>query len=90
MAAPETRTRQQIYEEIYARFMQMEVPPCPQCGTSNTALVQGGIIWITIRLASTCSKFKLIPNAQKPGDWFCNTCQKFFDVPYEQPQGAKS
>ena len=90
MAAPETRTREQIYQEIYARFMRMEVPPCGQGGTSNTALVQGGIIWITIRLASTCSKFKLIPNAPKPGDWFCNTCQKFFDVPYEQPQGAKS
>jgi hypothetical protein len=90
MAAPETRTRQQIYEEIHARFTRMEVPPCPRCGTSNTASVQVGIVWITIWMASTCPKFKLIPNGPKPGNWFCNTCQKFFDVPYEQTQGGNS
>jgi hypothetical protein len=90
MAAPETRTREQIYEEIYARFTQMEVPPCLQCGTSNTASVQVGIVWITIWMASTCPKFRLIPNGPKPGEWFCNTCQKYFDVPYEQIQGGKS
>jgi hypothetical protein len=44
MAAPDTKTRDQIYQEIYARFMQMEVPPCPQCGTCNTASVQVGIV----------------------------------------------
>ena len=88
MPAPETRTRDEIYQEIYTRFTRMEVPPCPRCGTSNTASVQVGIVWITIWMASTCPKFKLIPNGPKPGNWFCNTCQKFFDVPYEQTQGG--
>lgn len=89
-ACPKPRTREQIYQEIYARYTRMEVPPCPQCGTSNTASVQVGIVWITIWMAATCPKFKLIPNGPKPGNWFCNTCQKFFDVSYETSQGAKS
>jgi hypothetical protein len=45
---------------------------------------------LTKLLAATCPKFKLIPNGPKPGNWFCNTCQQFFDVPYDQPAGAKA
>lgn len=86
MAGYETYDREQVYQEQYRRFTQMEVPPCPRCGTSNTASVQVGVIGLTIRLAATCSKFKLIPNGPKPGNWFCNSCGKFFDVPYESPK----
>jgi len=88
MPAPDARSREQIYQEIYARFLHMEVPPCPQCGTSNTASVQVGIVWITIRMATTCPKFKLIPHGPKPGAWFCNSCETFFDIPYEQDSGG--
>ena len=88
MAEHETYDREQVYQELYQRFARMEVPPCPRCGTSNTALVQVGVIGLTIRLAATCPKFKLIPNGPKPGSWFCNSCGKFFDVPYEIPKGA--
>jgi hypothetical protein len=41
------------------------------------------VIGITIRLAATCPKFKLIPNGPKPGNWFCNSCGTFFDVTYD-------
>lgn len=83
MAKPETYDREQVYQDQYRQFMRMEVPPCTRCGTSNTASVQVGVIGLTIRLAATCSKFKLIANGPKPGNWFCNSCGRFFDVPYE-------
>jgi hypothetical protein len=90
MAANDTYDREKVYQKLYQQFAWMEVPPCPRCGTCNTASVQVGVIGLTIRLAATCSKFKLIPNGPKPGNWFCNTCQQFFDVPYDQPAGAKT
>jgi len=83
MADYETYDREQVYKEQYRRFTQLEVPPCPLCTTCNTASVQVGVIGLTIRLAATCSKFKLIPNGPKPGNWFCNSCERFFDVPFE-------
>ena len=33
------------------------------------------------RLAAMCPKFKLIPNGPKPGESFCRSCGKIFDVP---------
>jgi len=86
MAGCETYDRDQVYQVQYQRFMRMEVPPCPRCGTRNTASVQAGVIGLTIRLATTCRKFKLIPNGPKPGNWFCNSCGRFFDVPYESKE----
>lgn len=88
MAEFETYDREQVYQEIYSRFMQMEVPPCTQCDSLNTASVQVGVIGLTIRLAATCRKFKLIPNGPKPDNWFCNSCQQFFSIPKETNKGA--
>jgi hypothetical protein len=88
MVAYETYDREQVYQEQYRRFTQLEVPPCTRCGTRNTASVQVGVIGLTIRLAATCRTFKLIPNGPKPANWFCNSCQHFFDIPYEAKQGA--
>ena len=90
MAEFETYNREQVYQEQYRRFMRMEVPPCTRCGASTTASVQVGVIGITIRLAATCPKFKLIPNGPKPGEWFCRSCGKFFDVPDESTEGGKA
>jgi hypothetical protein len=83
-----TYDREQVYPEIYDRFMRKEVPPCTLCGSLNTASVQVGLIGLTIRLAATCRKFKLIANGPKPGDWFCNSCQQFFSTPDEAREGA--
>jgi len=88
MAEYETYDREKVYQDTYKRFAQMEVPPCPRCGACTTASVQVGVIGLTIRLAATCSKFKLIPNGPKPGAWFCNSCGRFFDVAYETREGG--
>jgi hypothetical protein len=90
MAEYQTFDREQVYQEQDKRFMQLEVPPCPRCGTCNTASVQVGVIGITIRLAATCHKFKLIPNGPKPGEWFCNSCGRFFDVAYKADEGGRA
>jgi len=90
MAEHQTYDREQVYQEQDKRFMQLEVPPCPRCGTCNTASVQVGVIGITIRLAATCPKFKLIPNGPKPGEWFCNSCGRFFDVAYKADEGGRA
>ena len=79
---------EQVYREQYGRFMRLDVPSCPLCSSGNTASVQVGVIGITIRLAATCPKFKLIPNGPKPGHWFCNSCQLFFDTSQEPVKGA--
>jgi hypothetical protein len=47
-----------------------------------------GVIGLTIRLAATCRKFKLIGNGPKPGNWFCNSCQQFFSIPDETDKGT--
>ena len=90
MAGYETYDPEQVYQEQYRRFMRMEVPPCTRCGSSTTASVQVGVIGITIRLAATCPKFKLIANGPKPGEWFCLSCGRFFDVPYESAEGGNA
>jgi len=89
MAGYETFDREQVYQEQYRRFMNMEVPPCTRCGSGATASVQVGVIGITIRLAATCPKFKLIPNGPKPGKWFCNSCGGFFDVIGDSQEGGQ-
>ena len=38
-----TYDREQVYREIYDRFMRKEVPPCAQCGSHSTASVQVGM-----------------------------------------------
>jgi hypothetical protein len=90
MAAYETYDRQELYQRKLKEFTEFEVPPCPRCGAANTASVQVGVIWVTIMLAATCPKFKLIPNGPKPGNWFCNSCSRFFDVAYEGDEGGRA
>ena len=84
----ETYDREQVYRDIYERFMRKEMPPCTLCGSPNTASVQVGLIGLTIRLAATCPKFKLIAYGPKPGEWFCNSCQHFFNTSDGAPEGA--
>ncbi len=85
MAELERYDFEETYKQIRRRFEAMEVPPCSRCGARDTASVQVGVIGLTIRLAATCRKFKLIPNGPKPGEWFCHACGKFFDVPVRGP-----
>lgn len=61
------------------RFEKAILPSCAHCQSSDTADVQVGVIGRTIYIAIATTKFKLIPNGPKPGKYFCNACQKYFD-----------
>jgi hypothetical protein len=62
-----------------AYFEAMDIPPCPKCGSSDTASVQVGIIGRTIYLCAATTKFTLVPNSPKPGDYLCQTCRHYFN-----------
>jgi hypothetical protein len=59
-------------------FDEAVLPGCSRCGSANTATVGCGVIGRTIYLAGATTKFKLIPNPPKPGEYFCNDCNEFF------------
>jgi hypothetical protein len=61
------------------RYQKAELPPCPRCGSESTAVVGVGAVGRAILLSSMCSKYKLIGNGPKPGEYFCNSCQRYFD-----------
>jgi hypothetical protein len=69
-----------MVNELPKKMVRFDFPP--------GASVQVGVIGLTIRLAATCRKFKLIANGPKPGNWFCNSCQQFFSIPDETDKGA--
>ena len=60
-------------------FEEASLPVCPHCGSDNTADVQCGIVGRTIYLAAATTKIKLIANGPKPGPYFCNGCEEFFN-----------
>lgn len=55
------------------------LPVCARCASKDTASVHCGIVGRTISLAAATTKFKLIPNGPRPGEYFCNACKEFFD-----------
>ena len=60
-------------------YEEYPLPVCSRCGSEDTAKVGCGIIGRTIYIAAATTKFKLIPNDPKPGAYFCNTCNEFFN-----------
>ena len=60
-------------------FENAEVPPCPHCGSTDTARVNVGMIPRTLAIAAATTKFKLLLNGPVPGHHACNTCGGFFD-----------
>lgn len=59
-------------------FEEAKLPVCSRCGSTDTASVGCGVIGRTIYLASATTKFKLIPNGPRPGEYFCNACDEYF------------
>jgi len=59
-------------------FEEMDLPSCARCGSDNTAIVQAGVIQRTINIMASTSKLKLVGNNPKPGEHFCNSCQRFY------------
>ncbi len=54
------------------------VPACPKCQSIDTAIVSCGIVGRSIAVSAATTKMHLLPNLPKPGEYFCNTCEKFF------------
>jgi hypothetical protein len=77
MLATMERQHPGIREAIRALEQQV-LPACARCRSANTAKVHCGVVGRTIYLAAATTKFKLIPNAPKPGAYFCNDCGEFF------------
>ncbi len=65
------------------RFERMEMPPCPYCGSDDTAIVQVGIIGRSITVAAVSRKVTLVAN-NKPGDYRCNLCKEYFTPAKEE------
>jgi hypothetical protein len=64
------------------QFENDELPTCSHCTSSNTAMVNVGIVGRSIYLVTATTKVKLVPNAvNQLGKYFCNACNKFFDEP---------
>ena len=59
-------------------FENANLPTCLNCQSKDTAQVGCGIVGRSINVAAATTKFKLIPNAPKPGEYFCNGCGQFF------------
>ena len=60
-------------------FEEAKLQACPHCRSENTATVNCGVVGRTINIAGATTRFKLIPNGPKPGEYFCNACEKFFN-----------
>lgn len=67
--------------EHVRQFEERVLPRCRRCRSNDTADVQVGIIGRTIHIAAATSKMKLIPNLPRPGRYFCNACERYFDAP---------
>ena len=66
-----------ITEQIW-RFEHMDLPPCPVCGSADTASVQVGVMGRTINIGAAATKIHLMLNANGKGIYFCNVCGKQF------------
>ncbi|MFM1767933.1 MAG: hypothetical protein RJA22_462 [Verrucomicrobiota bacterium] len=70
------------------RFEGLVLPPCPRCRSTNTASVQVGVVGRTMCLGAATTKFKLVPNCPKPGEYFCHDCSLWFNPP--NPAGGSA
>lgn len=67
-----------IREDIDS-YESLNLPPCPSCGSADTAAVSAGIVGRSIHVAVATTKIRLLPNPV-PEDYFCNRCREYFDV----------
>ena len=59
-------------------YESLALPPCPKCGSLNSAIVSAGLVGFSIHLAAATTKFKLLPNGH-PADFHCADCGDFFN-----------
>ena len=60
-------------------FEAMKLPPCPKCGSANSAEVNTRIVGRSMKIAVATTKMHLIPNG-RPADFWCNACAHFFNA----------
>jgi predicted RNA-binding Zn-ribbon protein involved in translation (DUF1610 family) len=68
-----------IEAAIKAREAEV-LPPCPHCGSDDIARLEVGVVGRTIAMTAATTRFKLRPNGPKPGEFFCNACEAYFDL----------
>lgn len=85
MIKDDTKERWEKLEKDYPgitnnirHFEEAELPLCINCGSSDTASVQIGVIGRTIAILGMTTKFFLIPNGPAPGKYFCRKCRQYF------------
>ena len=55
------------------------LPVCVHCGSEDTARVGYGIVRQSMTVANATTKYHLIANGPAPGQYFCNSCNEFFN-----------
>jgi len=71
------------YPGIVKQIMSFEsaiLPGCPLCHSTNTAIVEVGIIAWTMTIAAATSKCQLVPEQPKPAEFYCGDCRRYFDA----------
>jgi len=63
-----------------AIFEAAILPACPRCNSSNTAIVDVGIIARTMTVAAATSKYQLVPDEPRPGEFYCAACRRYFSA----------
>lgn len=64
--------------QLVMQFENADLPPCPRCGSADTARVQVGVVGVTISIACATTKIKLLANGgDARGSYWCNACERF-------------
>ena len=69
------------------RYEALNLPPCPTCGSADTAAVSAGIVGRSIHVCASTTKIRLLPNGV-PEDYYCNACKRYFGGP-DPGEGAR-
>ena len=65
-------------------YEDLDLPPCPACGSGQTAAVSAGVIGRSIHVSAATTKIRLLPNIV-PEDYYCNACKAYFGGPDAGP-----
>jgi hypothetical protein len=61
-------------------YEALNLPPCPACGSTDTAAVSAGLVGRSIHVGASTTKIRLLPNGV-PEDYYCNACERYFGRP---------
>ncbi len=61
-------------------YERLDLPPCPACGSDNTAAVSAGVIGRSIHVLCATTKIRLLPS-MVPHDYYCRACELYFGGP---------